>query len=185
MKQKAKFLLVALLVTVSGVVANAQRNPDRRVNELERAVERMQDRLETLNRRVITIEQYLEGGHDPRPPKDVVNACMVVDSNTKRTFMNVSDSRIDAEFKAKDTCGKTVYSGYCAGTDNTHLKCDNNSDGEYSKVVCMVSDSNTKKTFRGEGPTHVAAEANAKIECQKVVYSGYCGMQPVSCEEIY
>jgi len=178
-------LMTGLMMAVESTHAQT-RNPDRRINELERAIERLQDRNERLDRRVTEIERFLDGGYNPKPPKDLQHFCMIVDSNTKRVFLSQSNSRIDAEFKAKETCSKTIYSGYCNGSDEQHLRCDTNANSNYAKVVCMISDSNTKRVFRGEGDSYVAAEANAKIACQQGgVYSGYCGLQPANCEEVY
>ncbi len=183
-----KPVLLILFVWSVSINSLAQRNttPSEResISRLERTINRLQQRVAQMDSRLSNIENYLDN-NGSAPPKKIIHACMVVDSNTKRVFFETANTKIDAEFKSKELCGKSVYRGDCTGQDSQHLKCDSNIYIRGSSVVCIMSDGNTKRVFRGTGETAVLAEANAKTACQKSVYSGYCGLQPVQCEEAY
>ncbi|MCB0347772.1 MAG: hypothetical protein KDD37_03010 [Bdellovibrionales bacterium] len=182
------FLKVSLvLLTMAPALSVAQQRSDRDgdVRRLERSVSDLQRDVDRLNRRLSRVEQYLENGNGvPGPSPAVVYSCMVVDSGHTKTFLGVGSSQLDAEFQAKSECGNTVNAVYCT---SGKIKCDNNLDMDRRArgAVCLVTDSGHNRQFRGEGATLIAAEANAKIACQKSVNAVYCGNASARCELMY
>lgn len=187
LKDKISKILLLLLV-VAPSLAVAQRDIDRdsqqRLVRLERSVSQLQRTVDDLSYRLQRVEDLLDDGgrRQPLPPVDVTFACMIVDSGHTKTFLGTDKSKIDAEYNARNKCSQSVHSSYCA---NGKLTCDDNLDSRGRGYVCVVTDSGNGRTFRGEGITSVAAEANAKMACQSSVHSSYCGNVIARCEEVF
>lgn len=183
-KSFAKLSLALLMMAPALSVAQQRPDRDGDVRRLERSVNELERNVDRLNRRLIRVEQYLGDDGGNRPPQGVVFNCMLVDSAYSKTFLGSGSSQLDAEFEAKSNCGKSVNASYC---DKGALTCDNNLDMDRRArgYVCVVTDSAYSRQFKGEGSTAVAAEANAKNECQKSVNASYCGKVTPRCEMTY
>ncbi|MCB0384496.1 MAG: hypothetical protein KDD43_03815 [Bdellovibrionales bacterium] len=181
-------LALVATFTVPSFAEVARPRPPRpdleyRVDRLERESAEIRRTLQQILYRLDELEN-----HGPVPPpvpgNELVHSCLVVDSGYNKTFLGQGKSQLDAEFEARQSCQKSVSASYCAG--NAMLKCDTNKDAyQIEKYVCVLTDSGYNKTFRGEGETAVAAEANAKVSCQSSVSASYCGKVEPRCEPVY
>lgn len=192
-KLTGQFLALLLLTLPTLVFAQSDRRPDRplrdddgRIGRLERSVHQLERENSNLHQRLSRIEDILRddhggGGGPYPPPANEIFACMLVDSGYTKTFLAEGRSVLDAEYNVKQKCGQSVHASYCNGG---RLECDSNKNSRARGYVCMITDSGYSKSFRGEGPTSLSAEANAKISCQSSVHPSYCGNIQPRCEEI-
>lgn len=177
-----KSLFLAAAVLLSGSVSLAQRAPgipdrgdrsdvlERRVNELERALERTDARL----RRV---ERLLDGG-TVQPPSRVDVSCLIVDRGYKKTFLASGRNALEAEANVRNACGNGAHPSYC----DTEVKCSSGQSENVRGYMCVVTDRGYKKTFKAEGKNIIEAEAKAKQACENGAHPSYCGGETARCE---
>lgn len=179
---KLKSLFLAAAVLLSGSMSLAQRAPggpdrgdrseflERRVNELERSLERTDARL----RRV---ERLLDGSM-PQPPSRVDVSCLIVDRGYKKTFLGSGRNALEAEANVRNVCANGAHPSYC----DTEVKCSSGQSENVRGYMCVVTDRGYKKTFKGEGQNIIEAEAKAKQACEVGAHPSYCGNEVARCE---
>jgi hypothetical protein len=188
-----QLLLVAALALpgLAWAQPGAQGSDLRRIQILEREVDRLQRHVLNLDDRLRRLEGggYLPPGDGrpwPNPPgnHNVLHACMIVESGFATTYLGTGRTQIDAEYNAVQSCNKGSMSSNCVGSRRL-LKCDNNFDNRSRGYVCTVQVKGFGGVYRGEGATAVMAEANAKMACQKNTMAINCGHTTARCEEVY
>ena len=169
------FLFTMTLILGLGAVQSAHASVplDLRVQQLERQVNNQNLAIDELFSRLDRMDQ--RGGRGYGGPgggyRAVTFNCLVTDSGYNKSFLGSGTTQLDAEFNAKKACQSAVSPSYCTVTP----KCDNTRDGAQG-AVCVITDSGYNKSFRGEGSTPIAAEANAKASCQASVSPSYCAV---------
>lgn len=156
----------ALLVCT---VANAQSRGslENRVSELERVVYDLHLRISQLE------------GNNTRPLFDRQVTCMVTAGTYNTVHLGKARTRVEAEANAIQACTAATYNAsFCK-----QVKCDDQQDNSRIRgAVCTVTAGTYNTIHKGEGPTLLEAEYNARQACTKATYNGsFCTAQ-ARCE---
>lgn len=172
---KIIILILSMLVYSASFAQNNQLAE--RVRKLEQQMYQVQQNVYHLENRVRHLES---GGYlPPLPPPSVGYSAILIDTGYAKTFLGVGNTRLQAEANARQECGKVVNAAYCNGA----VRIGQAKPGNRG-YFCMVTDSGYGKSFSGEGPDEIQAEARAKIACQASVNAAYCGNVTPRCEAI-
>lgn len=155
-----KAIALSVALALVGSVGHAQiLNPnstEARLRQVERQVNRLEQRNLQLETRVRQIEDYLYS-NPPPPPNAGLNVCTVLNKWTNKMFVGKSTSRIEAESLARSAC---VNAG--SGNDCQMPKCDQE---DYVEHTCRTTNTWTNKDFLGRANSVLEAQALSHNAC--------------------
>ncbi|KYG60420.1 hypothetical protein [Bdellovibrio bacteriovorus] len=174
---RKSLVLVLGCCLLLGVSAHAQSREAERIRILETKVSQLEGLIYNLNQRVSNLE-YQNPPMPPPPPPIVEVACMTTDTGYNKVFLGKGRTKLEAEAKAKESCGNSVNAVYCNGS----VKCSDPAQDRLTQgALCVLTDTGYNKIFRGEGRSPVEAEYNARKACGNSVNPVYCTAS-VRCE---
>lgn len=107
-------------------------------------------------------------GRYPNQP-GMLTSCMYRNTTTYKTYFAKAENELDAQYAAAKDCQSGSYISSCQLN-----KCEAAVEG-WQEHVCYLSNTTTRKSFRGAAKNRLEAEALARQSCESDSYISSCG----------
>lgn len=163
-----KFAAIVVLTVWGSISLAAGGNTDQRVDILERKMQRLEARLQQVERQLSS-----GSGSYPYPyPEDAV--CTLVGKYSKVWYLGKGANNLDAEYNVRKACQESDSWGATGCTEP--VSCEQAEVYGRAKT-CLLTGTYSKVIYRGTGMTKIEAVYAARKECQSKDSWGATGCQ--------